>query len=307
MNIRLRIFFVLIASLVLTVSIFPYAIAEEIPSWIKNNAKWWADGLISESDFVSGLEFLIQEDILRVPPTTVNQEKSQEIPEWVKNTAKWWGEDQISDDDFLNGIQHLMSFGIISVQTSETIEDQMIGNFDLSKAGPFEGDKDAPFTIIMFSDSQCEKCSQWLLHEKESLMKSVIDNGIAKFYIIDYPFLGEDSTTAAEATFCADEQDRFLEYQNQLSIKHNGIQTGWASIESLVKYAGELGLDTEMFEQCLFWDRHALRVEYNRDVAAFHGVVGTPTFFVIGPDDTIKRINGPQPPMIFQAVIDELS
>ena len=191
-------------------SLIPLSYAEEIPSWIKNNAKWWADDLISENDFVSGLEFLIQEEILQVPPTKVNQDESSEIPDWIKNTAKWWGENQISDNDFLNGIQHLISMGIISLHTTETksSEDNIVATFDLSKAGPFEGDENAPFTIIMFSDLQCEKCSQWILHEKEVLIKNIVENGIAKFYIIDYPFLGEDSTTAAEATFCADDQGR---------------------------------------------------------------------------------------------------
>ena len=34
---------------------FAYA---EVPSWVKSNAGWWADGTISESDFLSGIEFL---------------------------------------------------------------------------------------------------------------------------------------------------------------------------------------------------------------------------------------------------------
>ena len=39
--------------------------SQEIPSWIKNNAGWWADGLISERDFVKGIEFLISQGIVR--------------------------------------------------------------------------------------------------------------------------------------------------------------------------------------------------------------------------------------------------
>ncbi len=36
-----------------------------IPSWIKNNAGWWSDDLISEGDFVKGIEFLIGQGIIR--------------------------------------------------------------------------------------------------------------------------------------------------------------------------------------------------------------------------------------------------
>jgi len=41
-------------------------IPEPIPSWIKNNAKWWADGQISEDDFVSGIEWLVEQGIIKV-------------------------------------------------------------------------------------------------------------------------------------------------------------------------------------------------------------------------------------------------
>ncbi len=38
----------------------------EIPSWIKNNAKWWADGSIDESSFISGIEYLVKEGIITI-------------------------------------------------------------------------------------------------------------------------------------------------------------------------------------------------------------------------------------------------
>ena len=37
-----------------------------IPEWIKNNAGWWADGAIGDSDFVLGIQFLIEEGIMKV-------------------------------------------------------------------------------------------------------------------------------------------------------------------------------------------------------------------------------------------------
>ncbi len=38
----------------------------EIPDWIKNNAKWWADGLITDQDYIKGLQYLISQGILKV-------------------------------------------------------------------------------------------------------------------------------------------------------------------------------------------------------------------------------------------------
>ena len=38
----------------------------EIPNWIRDNARWWADGLITDQDYISGLQYLISEGILTV-------------------------------------------------------------------------------------------------------------------------------------------------------------------------------------------------------------------------------------------------
>ena len=280
----------------------------EVPEWVKNNAGWWADGLIEEKDFLKGIEFLLKEEIIKIEHVKSEKQNSSSIPNWIKNNAGWWADGLIGDSDFLNGIQFLVSNGIISVDYNQKeFEKLMVGGFDLSQAGPIEGAKDALFTIIMFSDHQCEKCAKWLIHEKKILAEKLIQPGVAKFVILDYPMLGDDSVTAAEATYCAEEQDHYLEYYSLLNEKHSGVQNGWANFESLVKYAKELGLDVEAFDSCLFWDQQGLRVDHNRSVALSHGVVGTPTFFVVGPTGEIKKIVGAQPPMVFEAVIKEMS
>ena len=48
--------------------------ANQVPVWIKNNAAWWADGKITDSDFMQGMEFLVSNGIIYVPP-----DKSQPI------------------------------------------------------------------------------------------------------------------------------------------------------------------------------------------------------------------------------------
>ena len=86
-----------------------------IPSWIKSNAGWWAEDKIEDSDFVLGIQFLIIEGIVSIPPTEPSNSNSQEIPEWIKNNAGWWSEDLISDLDFVLGIQYLISNGIMVI------------------------------------------------------------------------------------------------------------------------------------------------------------------------------------------------
>lgn len=88
-----------------------------IPNWIKNNAGWWSEGFIGDSDFVSGIQFLINEGIMRIPPTTPESlfDTTDEIPSWIKNNARWWAEGVITDTDFVSGIQWLITNGIIKI------------------------------------------------------------------------------------------------------------------------------------------------------------------------------------------------
>lgn len=94
----------------------------EIPSWVKSNAGWWADGTISETEFLTGIEFLVKDGIIAVPPTSVSSETSDSVPDWVKNNAGWWADGTISDDDFVNGIQHLIKTGLISISDGDEPE-----------------------------------------------------------------------------------------------------------------------------------------------------------------------------------------
>ena len=96
-------------------STLQFAHAQEIPDWLKTNVSWWADGIIGDQEFVQSMQFLINEDILVVPPTTISDEKSEKIPEWVKNNGKWWTEGIISDAELLDNIQYLVANGIITI------------------------------------------------------------------------------------------------------------------------------------------------------------------------------------------------
>jgi hypothetical protein len=88
----------------------------EIPQWIKNNAKWWSSDSVSDSEFISGLEFLIEEGMITVyPGSSIALNHEREIPDWIKNNAKWWSDDQISDEDFVKSIQYLVKKGIIRI------------------------------------------------------------------------------------------------------------------------------------------------------------------------------------------------
>jgi hypothetical protein len=93
----------------------PFSEETEIPSWIKNNAGWWADGQIDDTAFVQGIQYLITEGIMDIPQTQPGESSGNEIPSWIKNNAGWWADGQIDDTAFVQGIQYLITNGILQV------------------------------------------------------------------------------------------------------------------------------------------------------------------------------------------------
>jgi len=97
-NMKLILFFVFAFFLVSVLTI-PTSLAQDaVPSWIKNNAKWWAEDKIDDFTFAQGIGFLIKNKIIQISnlPTTPDGEiiieKDIVIPSWIKNNAGWWAE-----------------------------------------------------------------------------------------------------------------------------------------------------------------------------------------------------------------------
>ena len=97
--------------------IVPEITKEKVPGWIKNNAKWWSEGTIGDSDFTSGIQYLIKEKIIDIPdlPEQSSETAEEKVPSWIRNNAGWWADGMIGEDDFVNGIKWLVEQGIIKV------------------------------------------------------------------------------------------------------------------------------------------------------------------------------------------------
>jgi len=71
--------------------------------------------LISDSEFIGGIEYLIEEGLIVGSPTKSSSIYEQKIPDWIKNNAEWWADELISDQDYVKSIQYLVTKGIIRV------------------------------------------------------------------------------------------------------------------------------------------------------------------------------------------------
>ena len=86
-----------------------------IPNWVKNVAVFWCEDKIPDSEFVGGIQYLIDNDIIIVSATSSEYDSSQNVPVWIKNNACWWSQNLISDEDFAGGIEYLINEGILRV------------------------------------------------------------------------------------------------------------------------------------------------------------------------------------------------
>ena len=90
-------------------------LSKSIPLWIKDNAKWWSSSSISDSEFVDGIEYLIDENIIQISTNRQNLASEKIIPNWIKSNSGWWANNLISDEDFVKMLEYLIQKGIIHV------------------------------------------------------------------------------------------------------------------------------------------------------------------------------------------------
>jgi protein-disulfide isomerase len=165
--------------------------------------------------------------------------------------------------------------------------------FDVSiDDDPALGPKDAPITIIEFSDFNCPYCRKFHVETFPLLMATYPDQ--IRFVYRDFPVTSPESFIAAQAANCAGRQGAYWEYHDVLLSGEQGL--GRVAYEA---YADQLGLDVEALGACLDEGAERSEVEADARAAASLGINGTPTFFING-----IPLVGAQPLISFRSVID---
>lgn len=177
---------------------------------------------------------------------------------------------------------------------------------------PVLGDKNAPITLIEFSDYECPFCKKSFTDALPEIKKNYIDTGKVKLVFRDYPLsFHANAEKEAEAAECARAQSNdavYFKFHDQIFTKTTSNGTGLALTE-LPVIAKSLGLNVSTFQQCL--DSGTFKEEVAKDMAdgSAVGVSGTPSWFV-GPSSKDGQINGKlmvgaQPFSAFKVIIDE--
>lgn len=178
------------------------------------------------------------------------------------------------------------------------------------------GDKNAPVTIIEFSDYQCPFCRKFWTETFNQIKKEYIDTGKVKFIYRDFPLssIHPAAELAAEAANCVREKggdeayykmhDKIFQEGNILDggDPNTGPVRGTAQFGAteLKKWAKDLGYN---IDSCLDSGKYASEVQKDLTDGQAAGGQGTPYFVING-----KPLSGAQPFAAFKQVIDaELS
>ena len=137
------------------------------------------------------------------------------------------------------------------------------------------GPEKAPVTLVEYGDFECPYCGL-----AEPVVRELLaDYGDLRYVWRHLPLtdVHPHAELAAEATEAAAGQGKFWEMHDQL-LDHQGALTA----KDLIRYAGELGLNTEQFARDLRQRAGQAKIAEDMDSADLSGVSGTPTFFVNG-------------------------
>jgi len=147
---------------------------------------------------------------------------------------------------------------------------------------PALGDPKAPVTIVEFSDFQCPFCGRFHKETEPKIIDNYVKTGKVRFVYRDFAFLGAESSDAAMAADCANEQGKFWEYHDYLFARQSGENQGAFARERLKEFAAALNLDTSRFNSCLDGEKYRSEVEKDMNDARALGVNATPTSFLNG-------------------------
>jgi protein-disulfide isomerase len=157
---------------------------------------------------------------------------------------------------------------------------------------PSRGPADAPVTIVMFADFECPYCET----ADETIAQLEAEYpGQIRFVYKAFPIDGHPTALlAAMVAHAAHQQGRFWEFYGHL---YSGRPL---DPDTLVEYAGDVGLDLARLKAEIAAFTHASAVRADMRLARRLDVTSTPTFFVNG-----RHIRGAKPIQFFRWLVDQ--
>ena len=171
------------------------------------------------------------------------------------------------------------------------------------------GDPNAPIKIEEFSDYQCPFCARFYEETEWQIADSYVADGTVYFVYRSFGgFIGPESQAAAEAAYCAGDQNKYWEYHDVLFTNLTGENVGAFTNRRLQAFAETLSLDMDAFNDCFDSHKYADRVQQDYVDGSAVGVTGTPAFSItyeVNGEQKQRFIAGAYPFSEFQTQIEE--
>jgi len=178
-------------------------------------------------------------------------------------------------DEILNELRQIRRLLEKDAHTAE-IADPAGGVRMNLEGGPWLGNKDAPLTIVEFTDYQCSYCRSFHMATFGELKKKFIDTGKLRFASRDLPLeFHSNAEKAAEAARCAGDQGQFWQLRDRLISNASKL-----SPADITGYAKAVKLDMLQFQSCMDSGKYSETVKKDVATAESFGVSGTPSFLV---------------------------
>src|SRR5581483_7650399 len=139
------------------------------------------------------------------------------------------------------------------------------------------GSKDAPLTMVEFTDYQCPFCQRFHVAVFNELKKNYIDTGKLRFYSRDLPLdaLHPNANRAAVAARCAAEQGQFWKLRDWMGANPDKLDLG-----GIISAAAGMNMNTDALKSCIESDKYKNAIQNDILEAAKIGADGTPTFVI---------------------------
>jgi protein-disulfide isomerase len=162
------------------------------------------------------------------------------------------------------------------------------------------GDPNALVKIVEYADFQCPYCMRYWQQTGPLIIQNYVATGKVYYeYRSVGGFIGQGSADAANAAYCAGDQNKFWGYRDVLFANWTGENVGDFTPDKLRQFAAAIYLNMDQFNTCINTGAHMDQVNQDVSAAKAAGVSGTPAFVVNG-----KLMEGAQPYSTFQQVID---
>lgn len=176
--------------------------------------------------------------------------------------------------DYIVQNPEVITEGLEELRRRETVArlEEAGGGINEPFANAYLGKRNAPITLVEFTDYNCGFCRQSV----NDIMKLTRENDDLRVVFREAPILNAQSRTAALWALAAAEQGRYEQFHNMM------FEAGRPTDDNILAAARLAGMDIDKARQQIRKPEYAAELDANIEKMRTIGAGGTPTFVIGG-------------------------